>query len=106
MTDRTTDDDQPGEHDFGADFASVAHARIDALAAAEADVQARLDQHLRTHKREYAVIMAFAAGAVLGVVFGGDFRAGDKFFVRPEASLLGGMNEVFRRASISVGYRF
>ena len=44
-------------------------------------------------------------GSIFGAVFGGDFRAGDKFFVRPEVSLLGGMNEAFGRG-LSVGYRF
>ena len=45
-------------------------------------------------------------GTVMGVVLGGDVRAGDKFFVRPEVSALGGLGEVFGRAQISVGYRF
>lgn len=61
----------------GADFASVAHARMDALEArrelatvldqlaAKADVKARLGRQLSTHKREVAV-----AGAVAGTVIG------------------------------------
>ena len=45
-------------------------------------------------------------GSVYGALLGGDFRAGDRFFVRPEVSLLGGLGEVFGRALIGVGYRF
>lgn len=65
------------EHHYGPDFASVAHARMDALEArrelagvidqlaAKADVKARLGRQLRTHMREVAI-----AGAVVGAVLG------------------------------------
>ena len=68
------------EQHHGADFASVAHARMDALEArhelasvidelaAKADVKARLGRQLRTHKREVAIFGAAAAGAVIGFV--------------------------------------
>ena len=65
------------EEHHGANFASVAHARMDVIEArrelasvidqlaAKADVKARLGRQLRTHKREVAV-----AGAVAGAVIG------------------------------------
>jgi uncharacterized membrane protein len=69
------------EEHHGPDFASVAHARMDALEArqelasvidqlaAKADVKARLGRQLRTHKRELAVAGA-VAGAVVGAIIG------------------------------------
>jgi hypothetical protein len=63
----------------GADFASVAHARMDALEArrelasvidqlaAKADVKARLGQRLRTYKREIA-IAGIVAASVIGLL--------------------------------------
>jgi len=47
-----------------------------------------------------------ANGTVIGAVLGGDVRAGNRFFVRPEVSLMGGMAEAFWRGSVGVGFRF
>jgi hypothetical protein len=68
------------EEHHGADFASVAHARMDALEArreiegvlselaAKADVKARLSHQLRTHKREVAITAAVMIAAIAGVL--------------------------------------
>lgn len=68
------------EEHHGADFASVAHARMDVMEArreladvidqlaAKADVKARLGRQLRTHKREAAVIVAAVVAATVGVL--------------------------------------
>lgn len=65
------------EQHHGADFASVAHARLDALEArrelegvltelaAKADVKARLGRQLRTHRREVMVAAAVTATATI-----------------------------------------
>jgi hypothetical protein len=68
------------EEHHGADFASVAHARLDALEArqelagiidqlaAKADVKARLSRQLQAHKREVAVLAAGLIAAAVGLV--------------------------------------
>ena len=68
------------EEHHGADFASVAHARLDALEArqdladiidqlaAKADVKARLGRQLQAHKREVAVMAAGLIAAAVGLV--------------------------------------
>jgi hypothetical protein len=65
----------------GADFASVAHARMDALEArrelagvidelaAKADVKSRLSRQVRDHQREIAIAGAVAGAAVIGLLF-------------------------------------
>jgi hypothetical protein len=68
------------QHHHGNDFASVAHARMDAMEArrelagvidqlaAKADVKARLGRQLRTHKREVALAGVAVTGAVIGLL--------------------------------------
>jgi hypothetical protein len=67
-----------GHH--GADFASVAHARMDALEArrelsgileelaAKADVKERVGRQLRAHKREVTIAAVATVAAIIGVV--------------------------------------
>jgi hypothetical protein len=69
------------EQHHGADFASVAHARMDALEArrelegvltelaAKADIKARLGRQLRTHKREVAITTGLVATGVAALLF-------------------------------------
>lgn len=67
-----------GHH--GADFASVAHARMDVLEArrelsgileelaAKADVKERVGRQLRSHKREVAIAAIATVAVIVGVV--------------------------------------
>lgn len=69
------------QQQHGADFASVAHARMDAMEArrelanvidqlaAKADVKTRLSRQVRTHQREVTIAGAAAAAAVIGLLF-------------------------------------
>lgn len=69
---------QQNQQQHGNDFASVAHARLDAMEArrelasvidqlaAKADVKARLGRQLRTHKREVALAGVAVTSAVVG----------------------------------------